>query len=137
MERFGSHFSQNGAINLISRPDCYILNDLSVDTHIGYSQSHMTIWLYGFMVIWLYGHMVKLQPISRIAICLSQLFQLEMNLKGHQKCKKIYNFSQVFFRNDCNMVFEWNTLARAIFDVIYIKIGQNFERISMKLSNLT
>ena len=27
------HFSQNGRINLISRPDCYICND-SVDTHI-------------------------------------------------------------------------------------------------------
>ena len=61
---FGSHFSQNGAINVISRPNCHIFNYLSIDTHIGYSHSHMAIWLYGHMVrfwpyghIWEYGHM--------------------------------------------------------------------------------
>ena len=46
VERFGSDFSQNGTINSISKQDCHILNDLSVDTHIGNSQSHMTIWVY-------------------------------------------------------------------------------------------
>ena len=33
-ERIGSHFSHNGPIDLISRPDCYICKDASVDTHI-------------------------------------------------------------------------------------------------------
>ena len=33
-ERIGSHFSNNGPINLISCPDCYICKDASVDTHI-------------------------------------------------------------------------------------------------------
>ena len=33
-ERIGSHFSHNGPINLISRPNCYICKDASVDTHI-------------------------------------------------------------------------------------------------------
>ena len=33
-ERIGSHFSHNGLINFISRPDCYICKDASVDTHI-------------------------------------------------------------------------------------------------------
>ena len=33
-ERIGSHFSHNGPINFISRPDCYIFKDASVDTHI-------------------------------------------------------------------------------------------------------
>ena len=33
-ERFCSYFSHNSPINLISRPDCYIFKDDSVDTHI-------------------------------------------------------------------------------------------------------
>ena len=33
-ERFGSHFSQKGRINLISWPDCYILKDASLDNYI-------------------------------------------------------------------------------------------------------
>ena len=33
-ERIGSHYSHNGPINLISRPNCYICKDASVDTHI-------------------------------------------------------------------------------------------------------
>ena len=33
-EGVGSHFSHNGPINFISRPDCYICKDASVDTHI-------------------------------------------------------------------------------------------------------
>ena len=33
-ERIGSHFSHNGLINFISRLDCYICTDASVDTHI-------------------------------------------------------------------------------------------------------
>ena len=33
-ERIGSHFSHNGPINFISRPDCYICKDVSVDNHI-------------------------------------------------------------------------------------------------------
>ena len=33
-ELFGSHFLQNGPINLIFRPDCYIFKDASLDTHI-------------------------------------------------------------------------------------------------------
>ena len=33
-ERIGSHFSHNGPINFISRLDCYIFKDASVDTHI-------------------------------------------------------------------------------------------------------
>ena len=41
---FGSHFSQNGAINIMSRPYCHTFNYLSIDTHIGYSHSHMAIW---------------------------------------------------------------------------------------------
>ena len=34
VERIGSHFSHNGQINFVSRPDCYICKDASVDTHI-------------------------------------------------------------------------------------------------------
>ena len=33
-ERISSHFSNNGPINFISGPDCYICKDASVDTHI-------------------------------------------------------------------------------------------------------
>ena len=33
-DRIGSHFSHKGLINLISRLDCYICKDASVDTHI-------------------------------------------------------------------------------------------------------
>ena len=33
-EHFGSHFSRNGPINLIFRPDCYIFKDASLDTYI-------------------------------------------------------------------------------------------------------
>ena len=33
-ERIGSHSSHNGPINFISRPDCYICKDASVDTLI-------------------------------------------------------------------------------------------------------
>ena len=47
VERFGSHFLQNGLINLISLPVCHIFNALSVDTHIGYRNSHNAIWSYG------------------------------------------------------------------------------------------
>ena len=31
-ERIGSHFSHNGQINFISRPDFYICKDASIDT---------------------------------------------------------------------------------------------------------
>ena len=56
-EHFGSHFSQNGLINLIFWPQCNIFISLSVDTHLGYSHSHNAIWLCSQMVkIWLYGH---------------------------------------------------------------------------------
>ena len=34
MEGISSHFSHNGPINFISRPDCDIFKDASVDTHI-------------------------------------------------------------------------------------------------------
>ena len=30
-----------------SSPDCYICIALSIDTHMSYSESHITIWLYG------------------------------------------------------------------------------------------
>ena len=33
-ERFGSHFSHSGLINLISRPGFHIFTDTSVDTNI-------------------------------------------------------------------------------------------------------
>ena len=33
-EHIGSHFSNNGPTNFISRPDCYNCKDASVDTHI-------------------------------------------------------------------------------------------------------
>ena len=33
-ERFGSHFSHSGLINLISRPVCHIFTNASSDTHI-------------------------------------------------------------------------------------------------------
>ena len=33
-DRFGSHFSHNDPINFISRPDCYIFKEASVDTNI-------------------------------------------------------------------------------------------------------
>ena len=33
-KHIGSHFSHYGPINLISRLDCYIFTDASVDTHI-------------------------------------------------------------------------------------------------------
>ena len=33
-KRIGSHISHNDPINFISRPDCYICIDASVDTHI-------------------------------------------------------------------------------------------------------
>ena len=34
VERFGSHFSHIGLINLIYRPGCHIFKDASQDTHI-------------------------------------------------------------------------------------------------------
>ena len=43
VERFGSHFLQNGLINLIYLPVCHIFNALSVDTHISYRNSHMVV----------------------------------------------------------------------------------------------
>ena len=43
VERFGSPF------NLISLPDCYILNVLSTDTRISNIQSHKAIWLHSQM----------------------------------------------------------------------------------------
>ena len=53
VERFGSHVSHNGLINLISWPVCHIFVALSVDTHVGYS---LAITPYGCTVIWLnYG----------------------------------------------------------------------------------
>ena len=64
VERFGSHFLQNALINLISLPVCHICNALSVDTHIGYRNSHNDIWPYshngqimanGHIAIWPYG----------------------------------------------------------------------------------
>ena len=39
VEHFGPQFSHNGLINLISWPVCHIFIALSVDTHIGYSNS--------------------------------------------------------------------------------------------------
>jgi hypothetical protein len=36
LETFCSHFSQDGAINLIPSPICYIFIALSIDTHNGY-----------------------------------------------------------------------------------------------------
>ena len=39
-EHIGSHFSHNGPINFISRPDCYICKDASVDTHIDATYVH-------------------------------------------------------------------------------------------------
>ena len=57
VERFGSHVSHNGLINLISWPVCHIFIALSRDTHIGYSHSHNAIWLYSHMAeLWPYGH---------------------------------------------------------------------------------
>ena len=60
VERFGSHFLQNGLINLISLPACHIFNAFSVDTHIGYRNSHKAIWPYSHngqnMAIWPYNH---------------------------------------------------------------------------------
>ena len=44
-EHYGSHFSQNGLINLNFLPECHIFIALSVATHIGYSK----LWLYGHM----------------------------------------------------------------------------------------
>ena len=48
VERFGSHFSQNGLINLNSLQECHIFIALSVDTHTGYPKSYKVTWLYGF-----------------------------------------------------------------------------------------
>ena len=65
VKRFGPHFSHNGLINLISWPVCHICIALSIATHIGYSNSHMAIWLYGHLAIiqpygctaiWRYGY---------------------------------------------------------------------------------
>ena len=56
VEHFGSHFSLKGQINLISWPVCHIFIALSVDTRIGYGNSHNAIWLYSHMVdLWPYG----------------------------------------------------------------------------------
>ena len=55
----------------------------------------------------------------------AQLFQLEMNLKGHQKCKKSYNFNQIFLRNYFDIVLEWNAIARAIFELEKCYLHQN------------
>ena len=66
-ETFCSHFSQDGPINLIPSPDCYICIALSIDSHIGYPGRHISIWSYGHMAIfcpydhlaiWLYGFYV-------------------------------------------------------------------------------
>ena len=55
---FCSHFSQDGQINLIPSPDCYIFIALSIDTHIDQHRSHIAIWPNGHMgKIWPYGHM--------------------------------------------------------------------------------
>ena len=55
VEHFGSHFSQNGPLNLISWPHCHIFNTLSIDTNIVYSHGHMAIWLYDHMALfWFY-----------------------------------------------------------------------------------
>ena len=45
------HFLQEGPINLIPSPDCYICNACSIDT---------AIWLYGYMAMfWQYGYMAS------------------------------------------------------------------------------
>ena len=49
---FGSHFSQNGAINVISWQNCHIFNYLSIDTHIGHMATYANM-----ATIWPYGHM--------------------------------------------------------------------------------
>ena len=57
-EEICSHFSQEGQINLIFPPYCCICIALSIDTHMSYSESHIAVWLYGYMaIIWKYGHM--------------------------------------------------------------------------------
>ena len=59
-EEICSHFSQEGQINLIFPPYCCICIALSIDTHMSYSESHIAVWLYGYMaIIWKYGHMAR------------------------------------------------------------------------------
>ena len=44
-----SHFHQEGPINVIHLPDCYIFIVFWLNTHITYPQSHISIF-------WSYGH---------------------------------------------------------------------------------
>ena len=56
-DHFCSHFQQEGRINLIPSPECFIFIAVSGDTHIEAILGHMAIWLYGHMAeIWSYGH---------------------------------------------------------------------------------
>ena len=60
---FGSNLSRNGLIFARSSLDCHNFSTLSIDTHLGYSNSHRAIWLYGFMaIIWRYGYIKAIKP---------------------------------------------------------------------------
>ena len=56
VQYFGSSLLMNDLIFARSSLDFHIFSTLSVDTHLGYSNSNKAIWIYGFMaIIWLYG----------------------------------------------------------------------------------
>ena len=53
LDEICSDFAQEGLINLNLSPDCCILIALFIHTHISYSDSHVAIWLYGYIaIIW-------------------------------------------------------------------------------------
>ena len=71
--RFGFHFSLNDVINLFSRPDCYIFNAVSIDTHISEpyaiwphcynSSQYVCLWkenLYNNVIQWILHHLHNL-----------------------------------------------------------------------------
>ena len=60
---FCSNFSQDGPINSIPSPDCYICIALSIYTHIDQPRSHIAIGPNGqTMAIWPYDHMPIWRP---------------------------------------------------------------------------
>ena len=93
---FCSNLSTDSLIFARCSPDCHIFSAVSVDTHIGYSKSHIAIQLYGLMaIIWLYGC---------IAIWLfgSLISQSGCLRKEHYKCG---NLGKTLQRLDCGASF--------------------------------
>ena len=70
VNHFCSHLRQEGQINLISSPDCYICIGVSENTHNGHlcrHKGHMAIWPFdAIMAIWPYIHMAFMETETAI-----------------------------------------------------------------------